>query len=199
MAAETEGSGYITVKDAARALGVKDSRVTQLLRSGELTAVKLAGRSWSIKPADIDDYWERQKQKGGVPRADIYPRSLASGSTETRGVTPSEEGESSVRIKALRLPEHEPYQMEVITTARHYVEWALKRATDEDLTPRKYREPFGDLSPEGLTFNKLLKRMPHLAPLDRNLTHALANRNRGEISDAAHKLAVILNDYTRYD
>ncbi len=55
---------YITTKQAAKKLGINDSRVRQLILAGRLPAEK-AGRDWLIKESDLKEVADR---KPGRPR-----------------------------------------------------------------------------------------------------------------------------------
>jgi excisionase family DNA binding protein len=60
-------SNILTVRQAADELGVKQSRVHQLIRAGILPACKF-GWVWLIHRADLAGAMKRRRQRGPVPQ-----------------------------------------------------------------------------------------------------------------------------------
>lgn len=56
-------SNWLTVAEAAQLLGVTDSRVRQLLISGELPGEKF-GSTWAIKKADVTRFSKIERKPG---------------------------------------------------------------------------------------------------------------------------------------
>ena len=51
----------VTVRQAARRLGVGERVVRQAVRSGELPAFRLVQRTVRVKPADLDDWIKNRR------------------------------------------------------------------------------------------------------------------------------------------
>jgi excisionase family DNA binding protein len=51
----------MTVRQAARKLGVAERVLRQAVRSGELPAFRLAQRTVRVKPADLDDWIQNRR------------------------------------------------------------------------------------------------------------------------------------------
>ena len=82
----------------------------------------------------------------------------------------------------------------VIQALRAYTEWALKRATEEELTPVRHKEPFGDFSYQGKIVEAFLKTNKRLGSLNEDFVRTLAGIDRSQACDTAHKLAGALRD-----
>lgn len=55
----------LSAEEAARALGIGRTRMYELLRTGEVSSVKL-GRSRRVRPEDLEEYVERLVSKEEV-------------------------------------------------------------------------------------------------------------------------------------
>jgi len=82
----------------------------------------------------------------------------------------------------------------VIQALKAYAEWALKRATEEELAPLRYKEPFGDFSYQGKIVEAFLKTNKRLASLNEAFVRTLDGIDRSTACDTAHKLAGALLD-----
>jgi len=51
----------ISLRQAARKIGVADRVLRQAVRSGDLPAFKLGQRTLRVKPADVDDWIKNQR------------------------------------------------------------------------------------------------------------------------------------------
>ncbi len=58
---------YLSVNEAAEALGVTDGRIRQLLRAGVLTGVKANQRAWMVLKSSLRRA-EREEDSVGRPR-----------------------------------------------------------------------------------------------------------------------------------
>ena len=77
----------------------------------------------------------------------------------------------------------------VIQALRAYAKWALKRATEEELTSLRHKEPFGDFSYNGRIVEALLKTNKSLGPLNDAFVRSFAGIDRSQACDTGHKLA----------
>jgi excisionase family DNA binding protein len=59
---------YVTVKEAAKMLGISDSRVRELLGTGQLPGTKRGG-AWWIRRRDVEAFAKLPEGKAGHPRA----------------------------------------------------------------------------------------------------------------------------------
>ena len=60
---QTEGveERFLLLSDVAAELNVSDSQVYHMVRSGELTAIKIGGRGqWRVERAKLEDYIQRK-------------------------------------------------------------------------------------------------------------------------------------------
>ncbi len=67
----TEGQDEITTTEAAEILGVNQSRVRQLIRSGELPATQHVARGlpyWTLKRSDVDEFAKVPRKRGPKPQ-----------------------------------------------------------------------------------------------------------------------------------
>lgn len=60
-------ANWLTSSEAAKKLGVSPQRVSQLIRSGFLTAEMVGGR-WVVDGASVDDRLRTSSPRGGRPR-----------------------------------------------------------------------------------------------------------------------------------
>lgn len=54
-------SELMSVREAARRIGVADRVLRQAVRSGDLPAFKLGKRTLRVKPADLDDWIQNRR------------------------------------------------------------------------------------------------------------------------------------------
>jgi excisionase family DNA binding protein len=59
--------GAITVQEAARRLGVDDSRIRKLIKKKIISAEKFGDKSWAVDPVSVEKY-------GATPRKAGHPR-----------------------------------------------------------------------------------------------------------------------------
>jgi len=55
---------YLSVPEAAQAIGVTDGRVRQLLLAGELAGHKLGLRNWAIAASEIQRFLKHRRRPG---------------------------------------------------------------------------------------------------------------------------------------
>ena len=60
---ERRDTHMLTPEQVAKILNIKERRVQELLRNGNLIGMKI-GKDWRIDPADLDAYIERNKRPG---------------------------------------------------------------------------------------------------------------------------------------
>ena len=64
----SEQLGFMSVVEAAEAIGVSGAYVRQLLLKGDLTGQKLGESTWAITAAEVDRFRNRPLPKTGRPR-----------------------------------------------------------------------------------------------------------------------------------
>ncbi len=69
MIKEPSMDSFLTTQEAADLLGVKDSRVRQLILDGTLTAVKKGRHLWLIKASDLKAAEKRKTKPGPAAKA----------------------------------------------------------------------------------------------------------------------------------
>ena len=57
-------TGAITTQEAAKRLGVDDSRVRKLIKSGVIQAEKFGDKSWAVDPASVEAYAQTPRKAG---------------------------------------------------------------------------------------------------------------------------------------
>jgi excisionase family DNA binding protein len=57
----------LSTSEAARLVGVNDSRIRQMIRAGELPAQKVT-RDWLIRPEDVEAFLAKPRRGPGRPR-----------------------------------------------------------------------------------------------------------------------------------
>jgi hypothetical protein len=66
---------WISVPDAAQALGCTDVWVIKMIQRGDLQGFKLSGRAWAVSKKSVEDnireYLDRDRTKAGRPRSRI--------------------------------------------------------------------------------------------------------------------------------
>ena len=68
MSMLSEQLGFMSVHEAAEAIGISGAYVRQLLLKGEITGQKLGERTWAIPAAEVDRFRNRPVPKTGRPR-----------------------------------------------------------------------------------------------------------------------------------
>ncbi len=66
-----DGSGFIDTTEAAKILGVNQSRIRQLIRSGELKAEQKTARGlpyWLLRRTDVEEFARIPRRPGPKPR-----------------------------------------------------------------------------------------------------------------------------------
>ena len=64
----SEQLGFMSVTEAAEAIGVSGAYVRQLLLKGDLTGQKLGERTWAIPASEVERFRNRPLPKTGRPR-----------------------------------------------------------------------------------------------------------------------------------
>jgi excisionase family DNA binding protein len=59
---ERQDTHMLTSEQVAERLNIKERRVQDLLRSGQLIGIKI-GKDWRIDPADLDRFIQQRKRK----------------------------------------------------------------------------------------------------------------------------------------
>jgi len=64
----SEQLGFMSVQEAAEAIGVSGPYVRQLLLKGDLTGQKLGERTWAIPASEVERFKKRPLPTTGRPR-----------------------------------------------------------------------------------------------------------------------------------
>lgn len=56
---------YLSTEETAKALGLTDGRIRQMLRAQELIGEKLGRRSWAIPSSEIERFKQQRDDKSG--------------------------------------------------------------------------------------------------------------------------------------